>query len=200
MGLPESRSSLTKRGIASMATMATKALAGAAMCAAPFVMPIAAIADMVGHGGMIRSIAVSPDGQYALTASFDYSARLWRFDEQRELQVLDGHDGPVNGAIFSRHKDRLVTVGADGKVIIWDRLKAEPLVVMNGHRGRAMSVVETADSGMILTGGWDGRLIVWDLHRGTRVKVYETGVPMVSAALSNPRRGRTRRRCPLAPL
>ncbi|MBT3532555.1 MAG: hypothetical protein HN478_01675 [Rhodospirillaceae bacterium] len=158
-------------------------VAGAALLAAIFTMPTIAEADMVGHGGMIRSIAVSADGQYALTASFDYSARLWRFDEQRELRSLDGHDGPVNGAIFSRHDKAIVTVGADGKVILWDRRKAGPTVVMNGHHGRTMSVVETPDGKEILTAGWDGRLILWNLAQGAKIKDYDTGVPIVSAAL-----------------
>ena len=37
-------------------------------------------ADMIGHGGLIRSIAVSPDGTLALTGSFDSTVRVWRFD------------------------------------------------------------------------------------------------------------------------
>ena len=30
-----------------------------------------ALADLVGHGGMVRAVAISPDGRRVLTASFD---------------------------------------------------------------------------------------------------------------------------------
>ena len=53
-------------------------------------------ADMVGHGGMVRALAVSPDGSRVLTGSFDYSAKLWSFDEQKELADLNEHQGPIN--------------------------------------------------------------------------------------------------------
>ena len=35
-----------------------------------------ALADLVGHGGPVRGIAVSEDGRQALTAAFDYSVIL----------------------------------------------------------------------------------------------------------------------------
>ena len=173
MGLSESRK-LTAGAVA-MAIAATAYLAA----------PTLAHADMVGHGGMIRSITVSPDGRFALTASFDYSARIWRFDEQRQLKVLDGHDGPVNGAIFSQNLGRVVTAGADGKVIVWNAEAAVPIATMNGHRGRAMSIVEARDGSSVLTGGWDGRLIVWDMETGQKSREYDTGVPIVAAAMGN---------------
>ena len=118
-----------------------------------------------------------------LTASFDYTARFWRFDEQRELSQLAGHDGPVNGAIFGPLDNRAVTVGADGQVIIWDLPSGTPLYQLNGHRGRAMSVTIAPDGKTILTGGWDGRLILWDLSRGTKIASYETRVPITAVAI-----------------
>jgi cytochrome c len=155
----------------------------AAVFAAVFFFLIGgAKADMVGHGGMIRSITMSSDGQYAVTASFDYSARLWQFDEQRELRLLDGHDGPVNDAVFSNGDKRVVTAGADGKVIVWDWQKGRSLHVLNGHRGRAMSASTLKDGDTVLTGGWDGKLILWSLPHGTLLAEYETRVPITSVA------------------
>ena len=46
-----------------------------------------AAADMVGHGGMVRALDVSPDGTKVLTGSFDYTARLWNFGEDRKSVV-----------------------------------------------------------------------------------------------------------------
>ena len=34
-------------------------------------------AAMIGHGGDVKGVAVSPDGRRALSASFDYSLILW---------------------------------------------------------------------------------------------------------------------------
>ena len=40
-------------------------------------------ADLIGHGGMIRSVNFSSDGKKVVTASFDYSALIWDFEEQK---------------------------------------------------------------------------------------------------------------------
>ena len=84
------------------------------------------------------------DGSRVLTASFDYSARLWQFDEQRELALLDGHDGPVNDVDFLDGTEQALTAGADGKVILWDVAGAKPLAEVQGHSGRAMAVAGDA--------------------------------------------------------
>ena len=60
-------------------------IGGAAIIGGLLSAAVPAHADMVGHGGLIRTIDLSQDGRLALTASFDYTARLWLFDEQREL-------------------------------------------------------------------------------------------------------------------
>ncbi|MDQ4135238.1 MAG: WD40 domain-containing protein, partial [Pseudomonadota bacterium] len=39
--------------------------------------PITARAELRGHGGPVRALAVSPDGRLALSGSFDQSAILW---------------------------------------------------------------------------------------------------------------------------
>jgi len=139
-------------------------------------------ADMVGHGGLIRMIDLSADGRLALTASFDYTARLWQFDEQRELALLAGHDGPVNGAIFGPVQNSAVTVGADGKVIIWDLRSGQIRHQLNGHRGRAMSVASAPGANAVLTGGWDGRLVLWNVKTGAQLAAYETKVPITAVA------------------
>ena len=46
-------------------------------------------ADLIGHGGMVRSVDFSEDGQRVVTASFDYSVIIWNFEDQRKITILD---------------------------------------------------------------------------------------------------------------
>ena len=57
-------------------------------------------AELAGHGGFVKAVAVSADGRQALSASFDYSLILWDLEAQREVRSLVDHEGGVNAVAF----------------------------------------------------------------------------------------------------
>src|SRR3546814_2290748 len=59
-----------------------------------------AAADLRGHGGFVKGVAVSPDGRRVLSASFDYSLILWDLGAQADLAHLVEHEGSVNAVAF----------------------------------------------------------------------------------------------------
>lgn len=154
----------------------------ALVCAGTALSPVSAQADFVGHGGMIRSIDVSPDTGNVLTASFDFSAKLWQFDEQRELVSLDHHDGPVNAVRFLPGSDRAVSVGADGQTVIWSLADGSVTAAYSDHQGRVMGLAVSPDGHSIMTAGWDGRLVIRPSDGTDEARIIDTGRPMIAAA------------------
>jgi len=65
-------------------------------------------AQLRGHGGPVRAIAVSPDGKIALSGSFDSSAIRWSLAKNSAEQVLRFHESAVN-AVAILPDGRLVT-------------------------------------------------------------------------------------------
>ncbi|MEE8226940.1 MAG: hypothetical protein V3R30_08980, partial [Kiloniellales bacterium] len=55
-----------------------------------------AAAELLGHGGAVKGVDVSPDGRRVVTASFDYTLVLWDLERQAELISFDEHEGAVN--------------------------------------------------------------------------------------------------------
>jgi len=111
-----------------------------------------AFADMTGHGGMVRALAVSADGTRVLTGGFDYTARLWNFVEQREIAELNEHFGPVNAVAFVPGDRRAITASDDGSMILWDLETGKKLSTFSGHGGKVMAVA-AAPGGRILASG-----------------------------------------------
>ena len=67
-----------------------------------------------GHSGAVNSAAFSPDGKRIVTASADYTARVWDAAGGESLAVLEGHSGYVWYTEFSPDGMRIVTAsGAD---------------------------------------------------------------------------------------
>ena len=87
-------------------------LIGSALCLAP------AEAQLRGHGGPIRALAISPDGATALSGSFDTSAIRWSLRRNTAEQVLRFHEGAVN-AVAMLADGRAVTAGEDARIALW---------------------------------------------------------------------------------
>ena len=69
-------------------------------------------AQLRGHGGPIRALAVSADGMTVLSGSFDTSAIRWSLRDNLAEQVLRLHESAVN-AVAILNDGRAVTGGAD---------------------------------------------------------------------------------------
>jgi len=137
-------------------------------------------ADLVGHGGMIRAVDMSPDGRYVLTGSFDYSAIVWDFGEQREITRLIGHNGPVTSVSFAGNTGRALTASDDSTLILWDIGKQAPIFRLQGHKHKVMSAAITTDGTVAASGGWDSKVIVWSLLTGNSERTLKIGAPVNS--------------------
>jgi cytochrome c len=127
-------------------------------------LPVAvAHADFLGHGGPVRTLALSPDGGRLLSGGFDYSVRLWEFGTQSELAVLQGHDAPVNVVAFLPDGRRALTGGADGKLILWDLEGQRPLREVAAHTSQVITLALSNDGRLLATAGWDRTLALWTL-------------------------------------
>src|SRR5215471_10166306 len=93
-----------------------------------------AVAELRGHGGPVRSLAVSSDGARALSGSFDTSAILWDLRRGVAEQVLQLHDAAINAVAFLAD-GRAVTAGSDARIAIWVPGSIIPDAVLAGHQG-----------------------------------------------------------------
>jgi WD40 repeat protein len=91
-------------------------------------------AQLRGHGGPVKALAISPDGTNAISGSFDTSAIRWSLSRNAAEQVLRFHDGAVNAVAYLKN-GRIVTAGADAHIAIWTPAQQEPDKVHDGHVG-----------------------------------------------------------------
>ncbi len=143
----------------------------------------AARADFVGHGGMVRSVAISPDGRKLLSGSFDYSAMLWDFEEQGEIAVLDAHAGPVNKVLFLSDGQAL-SAGDDGVVNLWSLAPGadKPLRRFTGHKHKVMALSAAPGSGFVASGSWDKTVQIWNPADGKTAMRIDLPVPVNALA------------------
>ena len=128
-------------------------------------VPTVGQAQLRGHGGPVRALAISPDGAQAASGSFDTSVIRWSLSKNTAEQVLRFHDGAVNAALFLRD-GRIATSGEDARIAIWTPGEPQPSTVLEGHEAPVVALALSPDGTMLATASWDHTARLWPLAGG----------------------------------
>jgi len=144
------------------------------LCLGLFLCPLAltpAHAQLRGHGGPVKALAISPDGTHAISGSFDTSAIRWSLSRNAAEQVLRFHDGAVNAVVYLKD-GRVVTAGADAHIAVWSAGQTQPEKVFDGHSGPVSNLAASPDGSVIASASWDRSVRLWPVNGGA-VRVLE---------------------------
>jgi cytochrome c len=141
-------------------------------------------AQLRGHGGPVRALAISPDGKNAISGSFDTSAIRWSLTRNVAEQVMRFHDGAVNAVAWLKD-DRLVTASEDGAIAIWTQGKTEPDRVLKGHTAPVAGIAASPDGKTVASASWDHTVRLWPLD-GAGPRVLEGHSQSVNAVAFTP--------------
>jgi cytochrome c len=142
-------------------------------------------AQLRGHGGPVRALAISPDGTQAVSGSFDTSVIRWSLQRNAAEQVLRFHEGAVNAVAFLRH-GRLASSGEDARIALWQRGKSEPSAVFTGHEAPVAALAVAPDGSSIASASWDHTVRLWSLTRPGDPRVFEGHTQAVNAVAFTP--------------
>jgi cytochrome c len=144
----------------------------------------AVYAQLRGHGGPVRALAVSPDGTQALSGSFDTSVIRWSLTRNAAEQVLRFHDGAVNAVAYLKD-GRIATAGADAHIAIWTSSHQQPDKILDGHIGPIASLAVSPDGMTLASASWDHTVRLWPLNGGEQ-SVHEGNTQNVNSVAFSP--------------
>lgn len=149
---------------------ASRARAAAAFLAIVFAAS-AAQAQLAGHGGPVRALAVSPEGDSLLSGSFDTAAIRWSLKTDAATEVLRYHADAVDAVAFLKD-GRMVTAGADARIAVWTAGQQQPDNILEGHSGPVVALAVSPDGSKLASASWDHSVRLWSLADGA-TRVFE---------------------------
>lgn len=124
------------------------------------------------HDHLVNSCAFSADGQWLVSASSDYSARLWSLPNLRLHAVLLGHEDDVDMAVFSPDSQLIATCALDRRVRVFD-LQGRCRMTFEGHTGNVLALAWTADGQGLISTSVDGTIRQWSLPTGQQSSIND---------------------------
>jgi WD40 repeat protein/DNA-binding SARP family transcriptional activator len=121
-----------------------------------------------GHSDLVGAVALSPDGKYAVTGSWDKTARLWDARTGKEIRQFLGHTDCVDIVAFSPDGSQILTSGCDGITKLWDTISGAELRRFDGA-----AAVYSADGKAVLT-TLGNSIRLWDVASGQEIKEFTT--------------------------
>ncbi|RKP13089.1 WD40-repeat-containing domain protein [Piptocephalis cylindrospora] len=124
--------------------------------------------SLTGHNHFVQDVVISSDGQFALSASWDKTLRLWDLNTGRTTRRFLGHTNDVLSVSFSADNRQIVSGSRDKTIKLWNTLgECKFNISENGHTEWVSCVRFSPNPAnpVIVSGGWDKLVKVWELNK-----------------------------------
>ncbi len=123
------------------------------------------IGQAMRHQGSVRSVAITSDLKFVLSAGEDRMARLWDAATGKPLRMPLAHRGGVNAVAFSPDGTIAATAGSDATARLWHVPTGLPIGPPLHHQGAVFTLAFSPDGSTLLTGGADRMIRFWRVPR-----------------------------------
>lgn len=139
---------------------------------------------MRGHRSAAFMVAVTPDGEHALTTGIDGTLRTWNLKSGEEVSRIQAHRDWAVGLAISPDGSRAFTSGNDATVRLWNLETGKEVRRFKGHTKSVWSVMYSADGTQLLTGSHDNTVRLWNVITGKEVRRFDCEGDIWTACLS----------------
>jgi len=138
-----------------------------------------------GHTCLVSAVAVSRDGRFIVSGSWDRTVKVWDAQSGALLRSLGGHTAPVSAVAASPDGRFIVSGSWDDTVKVWDAQSGALLRSLEEHTDWVRAVAVSPDGRFIVSGSEDRTVKVWDAQSGAPLRSLggHTG-PVFAVAVS----------------
>jgi sarcosine oxidase gamma subunit len=143
-------------------------------------------ATLEGHTHDIKDCAISPDGAWIVSASWDDTLKIWDAATGKERAALAGHTLGVLACAISPDGSFVVSGSGDDTLKIWDARTGAERATLVGHSGSVVACAISPDGSFIVSAGNDDTLKIWDAETGTKRATLDGHAESVASCAISP--------------
>ncbi|MEN8179136.1 MAG: NB-ARC domain-containing protein [Pseudomonadota bacterium] len=149
--------------------------------------PGGAMTDILkSHSGAVEALAISPDGQRLVSASEDWTLRLWDLRTNRVIRTFEGHTGAVHTVAFLADGESIISGSEDRMLRLWDVGTGREKAALRGHTLAVQDLAVSADGKLVASVSEDGSVRVWDLETKKNRILYKGRGHQLNAIVITP--------------
>jgi WD40 repeat protein len=139
-----------------------------------------------GHKKSVSTAAISHDGKYAVSGSWDHTLKVWDLSSGDVIHTLEGHDGGVLAVAISPDGNTAVSGSNDKTLKVWDLSSGHVIHTLVGHSDMVEAVAISPDGNTAVSGSYDHTLKLWDLSTGQVIHTLKAHSYWVRAVAVSP--------------
>jgi WD40 repeat protein len=152
------------------------------------VRDLAAEPEVESDRARVASLAITPDGRFAVFGSSTGTLSVWSLPEGKEVRRISGSTSSINALVVTPDGKQIITGDHKGKLGRWDLTSGEILPAPRGYEtDNAVMAVDLIDEGRFLVSGsgW-GDVTVWELETGRCVCEHRLSPHYLTALVAIP--------------
>ncbi|MCO6459642.1 MAG: WD40 repeat domain-containing protein, partial [Pirellulaceae bacterium] len=110
-----------------------------------------------------RAVAVSPNGQWAVSFGDDLAGRIWKLEDGGNTLVLEGHAAQPLVAAVRNDNNQIASGDSQGTILTWGPLDGKLQGHLGAHAGPVRGLAFHPNNQQLVSAGDDGLVKYWQL-------------------------------------
>ncbi|MEO7730253.1 MAG: WD40 repeat domain-containing protein [Kofleriaceae bacterium] len=144
------------------------------------------VRSLEGHTALVRACAVTQDGRYVVSASYDQTLKVWELASGRALATLEGHTARVTACAVTPDGRHVVSASNDKTLKVWELASGRALATLAGHTDAVTACAVTPNGRHVVSASADKTLMVWELASRRALATLEGHAEPVTACAVTP--------------
>jgi len=120
---------------------------------------------LMGHDDWIVSMAVSPDGEWLVSASHDKTLKIWEVPSGNCRATLTGHTNEIRSVTITPDGKQIISGAHDHTIRVWNSSNGKQLAKWKASKHFVLSVTAMPDNRRVISSGAgnDPNLRIWEI-------------------------------------